>query len=49
MTDVQDPSDEQPEKGTEQVKGRQEVGVKEQRPETEQLKEGTGAERLKRE
>jgi hypothetical protein len=49
MTDVQDPSDEQPEKGTKQVKGRQEVGVKEQRPETEQLKEGTGAEHLKRE
>jgi hypothetical protein len=48
MMDVQDPSDEQPEKGTEQVKGRQEVGVKEQRPETEQLKEETGAERLKR-
>jgi hypothetical protein len=29
MTDVQDPSDEQPERGTEQLKGRQEVGIKE--------------------
>jgi hypothetical protein len=49
MTDVQDPSDEQPERGTEQLKGRQEVGVKEQRPDTEPLKEETEAERLKRE
>jgi hypothetical protein len=47
MTDVQDPSDEQPERGTEQLKGRQEVGVKEQRPETETSKGETEAERLK--
>jgi hypothetical protein len=49
MTDVQDPSDEQPERGTEQPKVKQEVGVKEQRPKMEPLKEETEAERLKRE
>jgi hypothetical protein len=49
MTDVQDPSNEQPEKGTEHLKGRQEVGVQEHRPETEQLKEESVAQRLTRE
>jgi hypothetical protein len=49
MTDVQDPSDEQPERRTEQLKAKPAAEVKESCPEMEPLKEKTEAERLKRE
>jgi hypothetical protein len=49
MTDVQDPSDEQLKRRTEQLKAKPAAEVKEPRPEMEPLKEETEAERLNRE